>query len=467
MAGVETFDAIVLGAGQAGNVFIQQFATTGKKIALVEKSAVGGACANVACLPSKNYLHKAELAHSTQVANQTWLPSSAKSQVDLSQVRAQKRHMVSMLQTFQTGNLQKAGVTIMMGTACFLDSKRIEVREQDTIRVISAEVIVVNVGTRAKIPDIPGLRKASPLTHVEALELDEVPNHLIILGAGYVGLEFAQAMTRFGAKVSVIDKHAEVLAKEDEDMASALREILSSEGVQFYLPADVEHISGFSGHEVEVFMKHSGASVSVKGSHILCAMGREPNTTDMGLEAAGVKVDARGYIVVDEYLRTSVNNIFAVGECAGSPQFTHVSVDDGRVISGQIMKTGSASTLGRLIPSTLFTSPELAHVGMRENELKANEIDYRLGKIPAMAIPRNITAGTVQGVLKVMVAAGDDSILGFTALCDSAGEVLFPLQLAMKHGLPYTDFTTTMACHPTRSEGLVSLMSAVPPRSHD
>jgi pyruvate/2-oxoglutarate dehydrogenase complex dihydrolipoamide dehydrogenase (E3) component len=310
------------------------------------------------------------------------------------------------------------------------------------------------------------LKEAKPLTHVEILELSEVPKSLVILGGGYVGMEFAQAFRRFGAAVTVIERGERVLKSEDEDVSDALVEILKGEGIEFHTTTTVSYVTGTSGQSVTLRSTRDGQSFEVTGSHLLVASGRLPNTDDTGLEVAGVELTSTGHVKVDEYLQTSVPGIFAVGDCAGSPNFTHIGFDDFRVVRDFLLKKQPLrSTKGRQVPYTLYTDPELAHIGLNEKAARAAGIQYRLAKLPMAAFLRTRTMDAAIGFAKALVSALDDTILGFTALGARAGELLPVVQLAMSTGLPYTSIAGLIVTHPTLNEGLVSLFGNVPSRN--
>ena len=287
----------------------------------------------------------------------------------------------------------------------------------------------------------PGLNEAAPLTHVEMLDLKELPSHLIVVGGGYVGLEFAQAMRRFGADVTVIERNERILKREDEDVATLLQDILENEGVVFSTSTTLTGVSGTSGKAVTLKGTRSGKPVEIKGSHILCATGRLPNTENIGAEVAGLKLTRSGHIKVDERNRVSEDGVFAVGDCAGSPHFTHVAYDDFRIVRDHLIGKSQvvARKSSRQIPSTLFTDPEFAHIGLREHEAKTRSVKYRLTKLPMAAFLRTRTLGETQGFAKALISAEDDKILGFTAIGAGTGELLPVVQLAMKKGLPYHD----------------------------
>ena len=307
--------------------------------------------------------------------------------------------------------------------------------------------------------------KREPLTHVEALDLDRVPEHLLVIGGGYVGIELSQAMRRFGSKVTVIDRNQRLMSKEDEDVCEALRTLLQDEGVDILLAARVKELSGKSGDSVSIIVDQNGTEKTVKGSHVLVAAGRTPNTEGLGLDFAGVELTDRGYIKVNERLQTTAPGVWAIGEVAGSPQFTHISLDDFRVVHANLTG-GNRVTTGRQVPYCLFTDPELARVGLNEMEAKARSIAYRLFKVPMEANLRAHTLSETRGFLKALVETDSDRILGFTAFSVGAGEIMSAVQMVMIAGLPYTALRDAVLTHPTLTEGLIPLFSSVP-SAHD
>jgi pyruvate/2-oxoglutarate dehydrogenase complex dihydrolipoamide dehydrogenase (E3) component len=319
--------------------------------------------------------------------------------------------------------------------------------------------VIVSTGTRAAIDPIPGLVEAQPLTHIEALELDKVPEHLLVIGGGYIGLELSQAMRRFGSKVSVIDRNDRLLHREGDDVTEALGSLFQDEGIDAVLNASMKRVSGKSGDSVTVVVEQGGKQKTLQGTHLLAAAGRIPNTDNIGLELAGVEVTPRGFIQVNERLETTAPGVWAIGEVAGSPQFTHVSVDDFRVVHDSLTG-GKHVTTGRLIPFCLFTDPELARIGLTEKEANTQGISYRLFKIPMEAVFRATTLSETRGFLKALVEVDGDRILGFTGLGVGAGEVLGSVQIAMTAGLPYTALRDAVLTHPTLVEGLITLFSS-------
>jgi pyruvate/2-oxoglutarate dehydrogenase complex dihydrolipoamide dehydrogenase (E3) component len=372
--------------------------------------------------------------------------------------------MVSGWNKVYLENYKNSGAEFILGSGRFIGPKTLEVRLHDgAIRRLRGANVIINTGTRAVLEPVPGLVDAQPLTHIEALELDEVPEHLFVIGGGYVGLELSQAMRRFGSKVTVIDRNDRLMHREDDDVTEALQNLFGDEGIDIVLNATVKRISGKSGQSVRIVIEQRGAEKTLEGSHLLVAAGRSPNTGGIGLELAGVELTDRGYIKVNERLQTTAPGVWAIGEVAGSPQFTHVSVDDFRVVHDSITG-GKRVTTGRLVPFCLFTDPEFARVGLSEKEAKAQGIAYRLFKIPMEAVMRASTLAETRGFLKALVETGGDRILGFTGLGVGAGEVLSSVQIAMVAGLPYTALRDAILTHPTLVEGLIPLFSSAPSR---
>jgi pyruvate/2-oxoglutarate dehydrogenase complex dihydrolipoamide dehydrogenase (E3) component len=352
-----------------------------------------------------------------------------------------------------------------MGFGRFVAPKKIEVALADGgTRLLRGERVIINTGTRAKMEQIPGLFESRPLTHIEALELDHVPEHLLVLGGGYVGLELSEAMRRFGSRVTIIDRNERLAHREDKDVSEALAELCRDEGIELVLGARVAGIEGKSGQSVRLRLLQAGSEIIFEGTHLLVAAGRVPNTSGIGLELAGVGLTGAGYIKVNERLQTSAPGVWAVGECAGSPQFTHIAFDDFRIVRDDLAG-GDRATTGRQVPFCMFTDPELARIGLSETEAKQKGINYRLAKIPMTAVLRTRTLSETRGFIKALIDTESDRILGLTALGVEAGEIIATVQVAMLGGLPYTLLRDAIFTHPTIAEGLIPLFSAVPPIS--
>ena len=456
----EEFDLVILGGGTGSTVAAWTFAAEGKSVIVVDRKYIGGSCPNIACLPSKNVIHSAKVASYFRRSKEFGIKHDG-FMVDMSGVRDHKRNMVTGLNQMYLENYKKTGAEFMLGTGRFVAPRTIEVTlPNGTTRQLRGENVIVSTGTRAALEAIPGLAEAQPLTHIEALELDKIPEHLLVMGGGYVGVELSQAMRRFGSKVTVIDRNERLMSREDKDVCEALGNLLADEDIEIVLNARIKRVSGKSGDSVSIVLDQDGTEKSITGSHLLVATGRTPNTQGLGLELAGVELNDRGYIKVNERLQTTAPGVWAIGEVAGSPQFTHISVDDFRVVHANLTG-GNRATTGRQVPYCLFTDPELARIGLSEIEARAQGIPYRLFKMPMEANLRARTLAETRGFMKALVDADSDRILGFTAFGVGAGEIMGAVQIAMIAGVPYTTLRDAILTHPTLVEGLISLFSSV------
>jgi pyruvate/2-oxoglutarate dehydrogenase complex dihydrolipoamide dehydrogenase (E3) component len=457
----EQVEILILGNGQGGKLLAWHMARSGKRTAAIERRWIGGSCSNIACMPSKNEIWSARVAHLAHHAGQFGIVAGPV-ETDMAAVRQRKSDMVNREIELHLQNNRATGVELIMGNGRFVAPKTIEVRLNDGggTRTLAGEKVFLNLGSHAAIPNIPGLKEARPLTHIEALELDYLPSHLIVLGGGYVGLEMAQAYRRFGSRVTVVEPGPRIMSREDPDVADELQRLLGSEGIQFVLAAEVVRVRGRSGEDVCVTVRTAGGEETIEGSDILVATGRVPNTDDVGLEQAGIELDERGYIRVNDRLETTAPDVWAIGECAGSPHFTHVSVDDFRIIRDNL-SGGQRSTSDRLIPYCMFIDPPLARVGISESEARAQGIAVRVGRLPMSNVLRTEATDETRGFMKVLVG-NDDRILGFTMIGSEAGEVMAAVQTAMLAGLPYQRLRDAVIAHLTIAEGLGPLLANVP-----
>ena len=457
----EDYDLVILGDGTGSTLAAWTFAGEGRRVAVIERKYIGGSCPNIACMPSKNIIHSAKVAEYVRDSEDFGI-SVEDFSIDMSAVRARKRRMVSGLNEMYLGNYQKTGAEFIFATGRFLAPKTVEATLPDgSVRRLRGTNVIISTGTRAAIDPIPGLAEAQPLTHIEALELGEIPEHLLVLGGGYVGLELSQAMRRFGSKVTLIERSEQLVSREDDDVSEALSGVFKDEDVEIILNAKVTRVSGESGDAVQVVMEKNGAEKTLKGSHLLVATGRKPNTEGIGLDLAGIELTERGYVKVNERLQTTAPGVWAIGEVAGSPQFTHISADDFRVVHSNL-NGGDRVTTGRQVPFCLFTDPEFARVGLSEKEAKAQGIAYRLFKIPMEAVLRARTLGETRGFMKALVENGGERIVGFAAVGIGAGETMAAAQIAMIAGLPYTALRDAVLTHPTLAEGIGVLFSSDP-----
>jgi pyruvate/2-oxoglutarate dehydrogenase complex dihydrolipoamide dehydrogenase (E3) component len=447
----EEYDLVIVGDGTGSTLAAWTFASDGKRVAVVERKFIGGSCPNIACLPSKNIIDSAKIATYFRGAERGGIAKQG-SAIDMPAVLARKRRMVRGLNEMYLENFKSSGAELILGVGRFIGPGTLEVTLPDGARrQLRGANVIISTGTHAVVEPVS--------THVEALELDEAPEHLLVIGGGYVGLELAQAMRRFGSKVTVIERSDRLLPREDDDVAEAVTSLFHDEGIEVLSNATVKRVSGKSGQSVKVIVEQNGAEKTLAGSHLLVATGRTPNTQGIGLELAGVEVTDRGYIKVNERLQTTAPGVWAIGEVAGSPQFTHISIDDFRVVRDNLAG-GNHITTGRQVPFCLFTDPEFARVGLSEKEAKAQGIAYRRFKIPMKSVLRAHALTETRGFLKAIVEIERDRILGFTAFAAGAGEVMSAVQIAMIAELPYTALRDAVLTHPTLVEGLVPLFSS-------
>ena len=460
MSTTEHYDVLVIGSGEAGKYLAWTLSKDGHRTALVERKMVGGSCPNVACLPSKNIIHAAKIASYASRAVSFGLKLGAV-ETDVAAVQRRKQEMVDDLVRVHLTRYDESGVELIMGEARFIAPKTVTVSLNDGgTRALTGERVILSVGTRAACPDVPGLSDARPMTHVEALELDRAPERLVVVGGGYVGLELAQAFRRFGSHVTLIERGAQLAGREDADVGAAIFDLFRDEGIHVLLRAELRAVEGRSGDHVRLQVATDGWSRFVDGTDLLIAAGRIPNTAGLGVELAGIELDARGYLVVNDRLQTTAPGVSAVGDCAGGPQFTHVAFDDFRVVR-DAFNGGTRTTRDRLVPFCMFTDPVLARVGLNESQATARGIDYRLAALPMSAVLRTRTLSEPRGFMKMLIDTGSDRILGFTAFGAEASELMAVVQTAMLGRLPFTLLRDALFTHPTAAEGLTVLLADV------
>jgi pyruvate/2-oxoglutarate dehydrogenase complex dihydrolipoamide dehydrogenase (E3) component len=461
----EEYDIVVFGSGEAGKYIAWTQARKGKRAVVIERKYIGGSCPNIACLPSKNIIHSAKVASYFWRSAEFGI-SKDNTRIDMASVRDRKRKMVEGMIQVHLDNFKASGAELVIGSGRFIGPKTLEVEFGDGgTRVFRGENVVISTGSRATIEQIPGLAEASPLTHVEALDLDHIPGHLLIIGGGYVGLELAQAMRRFGSRVTIVERNDRLAHREDQDVTDLLQKIFREEGIGIATRTVTTRIEGKSGEWVKLHATQNGIEIVLEGTHLLVASGRTPNTQGIGLELAGVETTNQGHVKVNERLETTAPGVWAVGDCAGSPHFTHIAFDDFRTVRDNLAG-GNRATTGRQVPFCMFTDPEFARIGLSETEANKRGIGYRLAKIPMLAVLRARTISETQGFLKALIDTESDRILGLTALGASAGETIAPVQIAMLAGLSYTVLRDAILTHPTIPEGLIPLFSAVRSRSN-
>jgi pyruvate/2-oxoglutarate dehydrogenase complex dihydrolipoamide dehydrogenase (E3) component len=452
---------VVLGGGEAGKYVAWELARQGRPVVVIERALIGGSCPNIACLPSKNVIRTAQVADLVAHAAAYGI-QAGDVRVDMAGVRQRKRDMVDGMIAIHRQKFDVPHLEFLLGEGRVVAPRTVEVRlAAGGMRTFAAERLFLNLGTHAAVPDVPGLAAAAPLTHVEVLELGRLPAHLIVIGGGYVGVELAQAYRRLGSRVTVLQAGAQLLDREDPDVAAAVRTIFEEDGIEVITGAVTTAVHGRSGEGVRLEVKTDAGERVIEGSDILAAAGRVPNTRGIGLEDAGIELDARGIVKVDDRLRTTAASVWAMGECAGSPQFTHVAFDDFRVVRDNLAGK-PRSTRDRLIPYCAFIDPELGRVGLDEKAAARQGIPVRVAKLAMGSVLRARAMVETRGFMKMLIDAGSDRILGFTMLGVAAGEVVAVVQTAMLGGLPYTGLRDAIFTHPTMSEGLNVLLTEVP-----
>ncbi|HEX4054731.1 MAG TPA: FAD-dependent oxidoreductase [Tepidisphaeraceae bacterium] len=458
----ERIKNVIVGSGEGGKYLAWHLAEAGEQTFVVERKWIGGACPNTNCLPSKNEIWSAKVVSLIDHAAQFGANPGPVS-IDMTAVLRRKREMVDGLIKIHLDRYKATGAELIMGSATFTAPRTLHVQLNDGgTRTLLGERVFLNLGTRAALPNTPGLAEARPLTHIEMLELDDVPQHLIVIGGGYVGLEFAQAYRRFRSRVTIIQHNSQLLAGQDADVVSDVSRILAADGIEIITSAEIIAVQGRSGAGVRLQVRTPERETIIEGTDILVAAGRTPNTGGIGLELAGVQTDSRGYLKVNERLETTAPQVWAIGECAGSPQFTHVSQDDFRIIRDNLAGK-SRTTRDRVIPSCLFIDPQVAHIGLTENDAKRSGLAVRIAKLPTAAVLRTRTIDETVGFIKALIDPKNDRILGFTMIGPEAGEVMGVVQIAMLAGLPFTALRDAIFAHPTMAEGLNALFASIHP----
>lgn len=457
---MEHFDAIVIGAGQAGVPLARDLAGAGRSVAIIERAHVGGSCINEGCTPTKTMVASARVAHLATRAPDYGVRVGGVS-VDLERVRERKRQIVD---SFREGNetrlREQDNVELIMGEARFLDARHVTVAlNAGGERKLGGESFFLNVGTRARLPTLEGLAAVPYLDNVSVMELAEVPEHLLVIGGGYVGVEFAQMFRRFGSEVTVVQAADRLLHREDDDVTDAIRTILEEDGIDVLTAADAKRVAaGPLGLRLDVAVQ--GEQRQLDASHVLIAVGRVPNSDALDLAAAGVRTDEEGYVEVDDHLRTSVEGIYALGDVKGGPAFTHVSYDDYRIVRADLLGEGRAhSTQDRLLPYTVFIDPQLGRVGMSERQARAADVPYRTLKLPMANVARAIETGETRGFMKALVSPDDGALLGAAILATEGGELASMLQLAMLGGLRASDLRDAVLTHPLYAEAFNNLFA--------
>jgi pyruvate/2-oxoglutarate dehydrogenase complex dihydrolipoamide dehydrogenase (E3) component len=459
----ESFEVLIVGGGKAGKTLAADIARAGHRTALVERGMIGGTCINVGCIPSKALIRSAKVAELVSRAREFGIHAQDW-KTDMSAVLAHKRAVVASMVDLNWSNLHGSlGDHFILGEARFVAPRTVDVQPAGggPVRRMTGEKLFINLGARPKMPAIPGLVDVNPMTSESALELDRLPEHLLIMGGGYIGVELGQAFRRFASRVTIIQRGPHLLPTEDADVSEAIEAILREDGIDVILNAEVVASSGQSGQRVHLRLCLAEGERTLEGTDLLVAIGRVPMTDDVGLDAAGVKLEARGFIQVNDRLETTAPSTWAMGDCAGSPQQTHVALDDYRVVKTNVFGNGGRRTSDRLIPHTVFIDPELGRVGLTQRDARSEGLNIKVAKVPTSVIPRARTLAETRGFLKAVVDAGSQKILGFAMLGAEAGEVTAIVQMAMLGGLPFTALRDGVLAHPTMAEGLNYLFGSV------
>jgi pyruvate/2-oxoglutarate dehydrogenase complex dihydrolipoamide dehydrogenase (E3) component len=460
MPTAEHFDAVIIGTGQSGAPLARALGGAGWKTAVIERAHVGGTCVNVGCTPTKTLVASARVAHVARRAADYGVVAG-EVRVDAEKVWQRRRAIVEQFRDGGRKSLESIpAVDLVFGEARFADAKTVRVAlNAGGERVLTAPRIVVNTGARPALPAIPGLREAEPLDSTSIMELQSVPAHLLVLGGGYIGLEFGQMFRRFGARVTVINRDDRLIPREDPDVSAEVERILAEDGIELVNRAAVTRVERRDG--VRVFADLPTGAREIAGTHLLVAVGRTPNTDRLDTAAAGLATDAAGYIAANSRLETNVPGIYAIGDVKGGPAFTHISYDDYRILRANWLEGGDATTDGRLVPNTMYIDPQLATVGLNESEARRRGIDYRLARLPMTRVARAIEMSETRGFMKALVDPQDGRILGCTVLGVEGGEIMSMLEIAMLGKLPYTALRDAIFAHPTLAESLNNLFATL------
>jgi pyruvate/2-oxoglutarate dehydrogenase complex dihydrolipoamide dehydrogenase (E3) component len=461
MTNPQQFDAIVIGSGQGGTPLSMALAGAGMRTALVERKHIGGTCINEGCTPTKTMVASGRVAYLTRRAPDYGVHTGPVS-VDMAKVRKRKRDIVDSFRNGSQSRIEKtANLELIFGDASFSGSKTVSVRLQHGgYRTLSARYIFINAGTRASRPKLDGLDNVPFLDNASIMELDAVPDHLLILGGGYIGLEFGQLFRRLGSRVTIVQSARQLLTGEDPDIAEEVAHILQQDGVDVMLNSNATHVEQ-SGTNIRLQVLSEHASTTLDGSHLLVATGRAPNSDTLNLAAAGVQTSDRGFIQVNDRLETTAESVYALGDIKGGPAFTHISYDDFRIIRSNLIEKKTASTKNRQVPYTLFIDPQLGRVGLTESEARKQGRSIRVAKLPMTHVARALEVDETRGFMKAVVDAESNQILGAAILGLEGGEVMAALEIAMMGKLPYTALRDGTFAHPTLVESLNNLFMAM------
>ncbi len=462
MLQITQYDAVIIGAGQAGGPLSTTLAHAGWKVAIVEREHVGGTCINEGCTPTKTMVASARVAYLARRGADYGVRTGPIA-IDMAKVRQRKRAIVeSFRQGSESRIISTEGVELLKGEASFTDQKTLSIHmNSGELRSITANTIFINTGDRPAMPDIAGVENVSTLNSTTIMELDAVPQHLLVIGGGYIGLEFGQMFRRFGSQVTIIQRGAALLAREDADVAEAVADIMREDDLEVLLETKPSSVKQAADGTIQLTVQTKTGERTLTGSHLLIAAGRVPNTDRLNLDAAGVRMDKHGFIQVNDKLETNVSGIYALGDVKGGPAFTHISYDDFRIIRTNLLEKGSASIKNRLVPYTVFIDPQLGRIGLSETEARAQGRSIKVAKMPMNYVARALEVDESRGFMKAIVDADTSQILGCAILGIEGGEIIAMLQIAMMGKLPYTILRDAVFAHPTLAESLNNLFSTL------
>lgn len=461
MGATEQFDAIIIGSGQAGTPLSTALAEAGMRTALVERIHVGGTCVNEGCTPTKTMVASGRVAYLAKRAADYGVHTGAIS-VDMSKVRDRKRNIVDSFRNGSQSRIEKTtNLELIFGEAKFTGPKTVDVRLKDgSQRTLSAKYVFINAGTRTSVPRLEGLDSVPFLDNASIMELDNVPEHLLVLGGGYIGLEFGQLFRRLGSKVTIVQSSGQLLTREDPDVAEEVLNILRQDGVEVLLDAKATRVNG-SGVAIQLAVEQQNQKLTLEGSHLLVATGRRPNSDSLNLPAAGIVVDSKGFIKANDRLETSAEGVYVLGDIKGGPAFTHISYDDFRIIRSNLINKKQVTTKDRLVPYVVFIDPQLGRVGLTESEARTQYKNIRVAKMPMSRVARALEVDETRGFMKVIVDADTNLIVGAVVLGLEGGEIMSILEVAMMGKLPYTALRDGIFAHPTLAESLNNLFTGL------
>lgn len=459
---MEVFDTIIIGAGQTGNPLSKALARSGERVALIEEQFVGGTCINFGCTPTKTMVASAEVAYLVNRSLDYGIEVQDFS-IDMKRIKARKSAIVKKFRQGSQNRILDSGVDLIFGKASFTDIRTIKVlTKKGVIRELMAEKVIIDAGGRPRIPEIKGLSDVPYLDSSSIMELDLIPEHLIILGGGYIAIEFGQMFRRFGSKVTIVQHSGQLMTREDEDVAEAMQRVLEEDGIKVFLNTNTTAVEKDNQYGLKLWAKTPEDEITLNGSHLLVAAGRIPNSDRLDLEKTAVETDSRGYIKVNDRLETNIPGIYATGDIKGGPAFTHIAYDDFRILKANLLENGDLTIRKRLVPYVLFSDPQLGRIGLSEKEASHQKINYQIAKIPMNNIARSIEIDRPRGFLKALVEPDTKQILGVAVLGFEGGEIMSMLEIAMIGEVPYTKLRDGIFAHPTLAEGLNTLFADLP-----